>query len=177
MTESIKSPRFVVLTILILIAALTRALPLLIPHIWNFTAVGALAVFSGAQFRNKSLAFFMPLAAMAVSDLFIGNGFSLVVYTSFVAMVICGFLIRKKITAANVVLSSVAGALIFFLITNFAFLYSPTLYPHNLSGIIASYVAALPFLNNMMAGNLIYGALLFGSFYLISKRYPAISIR
>jgi hypothetical protein len=177
MTESMKSPRFIILTVLIIVAALTRALPLLIPHIWNFTAVGALAVFSGAQFRNKSLAFIMPLAAMAVSDLFIGNGFSLVVYTGFVAMVICGFLVRKKVNAANVVLSSVAGALVFFLITNFAFLYSPTLYPRNLSGIIASYVAALPFLNNMMVGNLIYSALLFGSFYLISKRYPAISIR
>ena len=177
MTESVKSPRFIILTLLIIVAALTRALPLLIPHIWNFTAVGALAVFSGAQFRNKSIAFIMPLAAMAISDLFIGNGFSLVVYTGFVAMVICGFLIRKKVSATNVVLSSIVGAMVFFLITNFAFLYSPTLYPHNLSGIIASYIAALPFLNNMMVGNLIYGSLLFGSFYLISKRYPAISIR
>ena len=176
MTESIKSPRFLILTILIILAALTRALPLLIPHIWNFTAIGALAIFSGAQFSNKSLAFIMPLAAMALSDLFIGNGFSLVVYTAFIAMVICGFFIRKKVNAGNVVLSSVAGALIFFLITNFAFLYPTTLYPHNLSGIIASYIAALPFLNNMVVGNLVYSVILFGSFYLISKRFPAIAI-
>ncbi|WP_026898393.1 DUF6580 family putative transport protein [Daejeonella oryzae] len=177
MTQYIRSPRFIALTLLIILAAFSRALPLLIPHIWNFTAVGALAIFSGAQFRNKSLAFIMPLATMALSDLFIGNGFSLIVYTAFIAMVICGFLIRNRINVSNIVLSSVAGALVFFLITNFAFLYSPSLYPHNLSGIIASYVAALPFLNNMVLGNLAYGSVLFGSFYFISKRFPALSVR
>lgn len=174
MTEQIRSPRFLVLTILIVCAALTRALPLLIPHIWNFTAIGALAIFSGAQFTDKRLAFIMPLAAMAISDLFIGNGFSMVVYLAFTAMVLCGFLIRKKVSASNVALSSIAGALIFFLVTNFALLYPVSLYPHNLQGVIASYIAALPFLNNMLAGNLLFSAVLFGSFYLLSKRYPVL---
>ena len=174
MTEQIRSPRFLVLTILIVCAALTRALPLLIPHIWNFTAVGALAIFAGAQFTDKRLAFIMPLAAMGLSDVFIGNGFSLVVYLAFTAMVLCGFLIRKKITVPNVALSSIAGAVLFYLITNFALLYPVSLYPHNMQGIIASYIAALPFLNNMVAGNLIFGSVLFGSFYFLSKRYPVL---
>ena len=174
MTQLIKSPRFMVLTVLIICAALTRALPLFIPHIWNFTAIGALAIFSGAQFNNKGLAFIMPLAAMAVSDLFIGNGFSLLVYLAFSAMVLCGFLIRSKVSVPNVVISSVGGAAVFYLITNFAFFYSPTLYPHNFAGIKASYIAALPFLNNMVVGNLIFGGVLFGSFYLLTKRYPVL---
>lgn len=174
MTDNIKSPRFLVLSLLIIAAAATRALPLLLPHVWNFTAVGALAIFSGAQFNDRRLAFIMPLAAMALSDLFIGNGFSLVVYSAFIAMVFCGMLIRNKVSAANVALSSIAGALVFFLITNFAFFYSVGLYPHNLQGVIASYVAAIPFLNNMLAGNLIFGSLLFGSFYLLSKRFPVL---
>jgi hypothetical protein len=174
MTQQIKSPRFIVLTLLIIFAALTRALPLLIPHIWNFTAVGALAIFSGAQFSDKRLALIMPLAAMAISDLFIGNGFSLVVYSGFIAMVLCGFLIRKKVSGPNVVLSSIAGAVLFFLITNFALLYPTTSYPHNMQGIIASYIAALPFLNNMLAGNVIFSAVLFGSFYFLTKRYPVL---
>lgn len=174
MTEQIRSPRFLVLTILIVCAALTRALPLLIPHIWNFTAIGALAIFSGAQFSDKRLAFIMPLAAMAISDLFIGNGFSMLVYLAFTAMVLCGFLIRRKVSVPNVALSSIAGALIFFLITNFAFFYPVTLYPHNLQGIMTSYIAALPFLNNMLVGNLLYSGVLFGSFYFLSKRYPVL---
>ena len=175
MIHSIRTPRFLVLTLLVLAAAATRALPLLVPHIWNFTAVGALAIFAGAQFNDRRLAFIMPLAAMAISDLFIGNGFIPTVYIGFIAMVVCGVLISKRKSVANLFLSSICGAIIFYLITNFALLYPATLYPHNLSGIIASYVAGLPFLNNMLASNLIYGTVLFGAFYLLEKRYPSLA--
>ncbi len=177
MTNSFPSTRFLVITLLIVCAAATRALPLLIPHMWNFTAVGALAIFAGAQFSDRRLAFIIPLAAMALSDLFIGNGFSMLVYAGFVAMVICGVLIRRKTNAGNVVLASVCGAVVFYLITNFALFYPLTLYPHNLQGIAASYIAALPFLNNMVIGNLVYGSILFGSFYFLSKKYPALALR
>ncbi len=176
MTKQLISPRFIVLTLIVIAAALTRALPLLIPHIWNFTAVGALAIFSGAQFNNRGLAFAMPLAAMALSDLFIGNGFSLIVYSGFIAMVACGFLIRNKKSVTNIVLGSISGALVFYLITNFSFFYSVSLYPRNLTGIITSYTMALPFLNNMVVGNLVYGTVLFGSFYVLQKRYPALAV-
>ncbi len=171
--KQIESPRFIVLTLLVIAAALTRALPLFIPHIWNFTAVGALAIFAGAQFGDKRLAFIMPLAAMAVSDIFLGNGFSLLVYTGFIAMVACGFLVRNKINTLNVVLASFISASVFYLITNFAFFY-PTTYPQNLTGILASYTAALPFFRNMLIGNLVYSAVLFGVFHLLTKRYPGL---
>jgi hypothetical protein len=173
--KQIESPRFIVLTLLVIAAALTRVLPLTIPHIWNFTAVGALAIFAGAQFTDKRLAFIMPLAAMAISDLFIGSGFSLVVYSGFIAMVACGFLIRNKINTINVILASFISAAVFYLITNFAFFYPATFYPHNFSGIMASYTAALPFFRNMLVGNLVYSAVLFGAFYLLAKRYPVLS--
>lgn len=171
--KQIESPRFIVLTLLVIAAALTRALPLIIPHIWNFTAVGALAIFAGSQFRDKRLAFVMPLAAMALSDVFLGSGFSLLVYTGFIAMVACGFLVRNKINTLNVVLASFISASVFYLITNFAFFY-PTTYPQNLTGILASYTAALPFFRNMLIGNLIYSGVLFGIFSLLSKRYPVL---
>ena len=160
---------------MVLAAAATRALPLFIPHIWNFTAVGALAIFAGAQFNDKRIALLMPLAAIAISDLFIGNGFDAVVYSGFIAMVVCGMLANTRQNLPNLILSGIAGAVVFYLITNFALFYPVSMYPHNLSGIIASYVAALPFLNNMLAGNLIYGTLLFGSFYLLKQRYPSLA--
>jgi hypothetical protein len=172
----IDSSRFIVLTVIVTLAALTRALPLVIDHTWNFTAVGALAIFAGAQFNDKRLAFIMPLAAMALADLlFLRNGFNLLVYSGFIAMVACGFLIRYKVDTVNVVLASFVSAAVFYLITNFSFFYSATLYPRNFSGIMASYTAALPFFRNMLLGNLVYSAVLFGSFYLLSKRYPALA--
>lgn len=173
--KDLLSPRFIVLSLLVIAAALTRALPYLIPHIWNFTAVGALAIFAGAQFNNRGLAFIMPLAAMAISDIFIGNGFSLLVYCGFTAMVACGFLVRNKVNVTNVVLASFISASVFFLITNFAFFYPVTLYPHNISGILTSYAAGLPFFRNMLIGNMVFSAVLFSSFYLLSKRYPALA--
>jgi len=173
--KDILTPRFIVLSLLVLAAASTRALPYLIPHVWNFTAIGALAIFAGAQFNNRSLAFIMPLAAMAVSDIFIGNGFSPLVYGGFIAMVACGFLMRNKISVSNVVLTSFISASIFYLITNFAFFYPVTMYPHNVSGILTSYTAALPFFRNMLIGNLVFSAVLFSSFYLLAKKYPALA--
>lgn len=173
--KDILTSRFIVLSLLVIAAASTRALPYLIPHLWNFTAVGALAIFAGAQFSDKKLAFIMPLAAMAISDLFIGNGFSLVVYLGFVAMVACGFLVRQKVNLSNVVLASFISASVFYFITNFAFFYPATRYPHNLSGILTSYAAALPFFRNMLIGNMVFSAVLFSSFYLLVKRYPVLA--
>lgn len=173
--KDILTPRFIVLSLLVIAAASTRALPYLIPHIWNFTAVGALAIFAGALFSNKRLAFIMPLAAMAISDLFIGNGFSLLVYLGFTAMVACGFLLREKVNVTNVALASFISASVFYLITNFAFFYPISLYPHNISGVLTSYAAGLPFFRNMLVGNLVFSAVLFSSFYLLAKRYPALA--
>jgi hypothetical protein len=173
--KDILTPRFIVLSLLVIAAASTRALPYLIPHMWNFTAIGALAIFAGAQFSNRSLAFIMPLAAMAISDLFIGNGFSILVYLAFTAMVACGFLLRNKVNTINVILASFISASVFYLITNFAFFYPVSLYPHNISGILASYTAALPFFRNMLIGNMAFSAVLFTSFYVLSKKYPVLA--
>lgn len=175
MVNQFKSPRFIVLSLMVILAAATRALPILIPHIWNFTAVYALAVFAGSQFKNRTLAIAMPLAAMAISDLFIGYGYSLAVYVGFVVIVMCGMAIRNNKTVTNIGLASVAGAVLFYLITNFAFLYDTSLYPHNMNGIITSYVMGLPFLRNALIADLIFVPVLFGSFYLLEKRYPALA--
>ena len=173
MIKQVQTTRFLVLCLLVVVAAATRALPLLLPNIWNFTAVGALAIFAGSQFNNKSMAFIVPLAAMALSDVFIGNGFNLAVYTGFVAMVACGVFIRNKVNPSNIAMASIAGAVVFFLITNFAFLYS--WYPRNAQGIIESYIMGLPFLRNMLIADVIYGVLLFGGFYFLEKRFPSLA--
>jgi hypothetical protein len=47
-------------------------------------------------------------------------------------------------------------------------------YPHTTDGLVACYVAALPFFQNTVAGDLSYTALLFGSFALAERLLPAI---
>ena len=63
---------------LILILALAR----LIPHPPNFTPIIAVAIISGYFFKNFNLSVLILLAAMLISDLFIG----------FYENIICGIL-------------------------------------------------------------------------------------
>jgi hypothetical protein len=70
------------------------------------------------------------------------------------------------------------------LITNFAFLYPESLiadqiigtYPHNLSGIMSSYAAGLPFLKNQILGDLFYSGVLFGGFTLLQRKFVALKM-
>ena len=70
--KSIKNT-FLPVVLLIILAAITR----FIPHPFNFTAVGAMALFSGANFKDKRFAFLMPIAVMLITDLFLGFHFSI----------------------------------------------------------------------------------------------------
>ncbi len=164
MVSEIKSNRFIIISALIIAAALTR----FIPHLPNFTAIGALALFAGSKVQDKKLALLVPVFAMMVSDLLIPGGFNLFVYACFVATVFMGMLI-KNYNPAKIAFGGLLSAVLFFLVTNFAFLY-PTAYPQNFQGIMASYVAGIPFFNYQLLGNLFYSALLFGSFYFIEHR-------
>jgi hypothetical protein len=63
--------------------------------------------------------------------------------------------------------SSLVASAIFFLVTNFAFLYSN--YPHNLNGIIQAYINGLPFLRGTLMGDMFYSIALFGGYALAVK--------
>lgn len=172
-----------ILVTMIILAALSR----LLPHPFNFTAVTAMGLFGAAYFRNeKHFAFIVPLFAMLLSDICLefitGYGFhsgTWLVYSTFALVIAFGFLVLKKVSLLNVVLASLGGSLIFFLITNFALFYpaspvnNPALgqYTHDFSGILASYTAGLPFFKNAIVGDLFYSGLLFGSFELAKKFY------
>jgi hypothetical protein len=72
----------------------------------------------------------------------------------------------------KVIFSSLGASILFFLVTNFAFLY--TQYPHNWQGIILAYTNGLPFLRGTLLGDLSYTVALFGAYefvkYLASQR-------
>ena len=80
------------ITSFIILGVLTRV----IPHPPNFTAIGAVALFGGALFSDKKLAFFIPIFTMMISDLILGYQIVISVYISFIIMVCIGFLLTKK---------------------------------------------------------------------------------
>ena len=170
--EKSVTPRLWVLVGLVVAAALSR----LLPHPMNFSPIEALALFSGAMFARRSLALLVPLAAMLLSDWFLGFHSGMpVVYGMIVLITLFGMLLGTTPKAGKVLGASVVGVLAFFFVTNGFVWFEGSMYPMTGAGLIACYVAGIPFLDNQLAGALCYSTLLFGGFALLRQRFPSLS--
>lgn len=166
-------PRFLTLLAITLAAAAAR----LLPHPPNFTPIAAMALFGGCHFASKPSAFGVPLAAMFLSDLLLGYGFHAVlpfVYGSFALTVCLGLLIRPRRTPLTIGGVTLAASVSFFLVTNFGVWVQGHLYPRTLEGVVACYIAAIPFFRNTLAGDAFYTLALFGGFALAQARFPVL---
>jgi hypothetical protein len=169
-------PSLLTLAALILAAAATR----LAPHWWNLTAVGAACLFGGAYFQRKWAAFLLPLAALAISDFLLqsfvypdyGFSFNYFKYVCFAATVPLGFLLRDRTTFLPIASANIAAAVLFFLLSNFEVWLSGhgLNYPRTPAGLLAAYIAGIPFALNMLYGNLFFSALLFGGMEFYKSR-------
>ncbi len=171
--------------LIIVLAVVSR----FIPHMPNFAPITALAIFSAAYLPWKK-AFGMTFAARFISDIFLGFvawPMMAAIYASHLVGILFGVWIKKSAVSPKsspisergaevrvrlgmwprVILSSLGASAIFFLVTNFAFLYS--YYPHNFSGIIQSYINGLPFLRGTLLGDMFYSVALFGGYALVKK--------
>lgn len=176
------APGPLLLGTMILLAALTRVLP----HPWNFSPVEAIALFGGAYFGSRSLAVVVPLVAMFASDFilglmyggtystyFFGASFWLV-YACIALSTVLGFGLRGKVNGARVLGYSLAGSVLFFLVTNFGAWLGSAMYPQNMGGLVVAYIAGIPFFQGTLLGTLFFSALLFGGFSLLRHRMPAL---
>jgi len=178
MSQKIKS-RNTVLILMIVFAVAMRLVSYKFQFLSNFTPVGAVALFGGAYFSDKWKAYLVPLAALFLSDIAINYlytgklvfwyGGSVYVYLCFAIMVFIGTMI-KKVNVANVLVASLASVAVHWLIMDLPWLYG-TLYPHTLAGYGQSLIAAIPFEKNMVLGDAVYGAILFGGFELAKSKY------
>ncbi len=138
----------------------------LIPHPPNFAPIGALALFGGVYLSRKT-ALILPLAAMVISDIFIGYyeiKLMIFVYGSFLICVALGFWLKRHKKWQTILGSSILSALIFFLLTNFAVWAFTPWYAKTFSGIIQCYLMALPFFKNTLLGDLFYVTVFFGAY-------------
>lgn len=171
------------------IAILTAALLRLIPHLPNFTPLGAMGVFGGAYLSKKS-SIISILSSMLVSDylLLYINPYSpkmidfsriqppfamfhpttIFVYASLLINVVIGWQISRRKSANWILIASLAASVQFFLITNFG-VWAAGYYPQNLSGLLQSYIEGLPFFKWTVVGDLFYTTMLFGSYELITR--------
>jgi len=151
---------------LILAAVLLR----LVPHLPNFAPITAMAIFGGA-YLNKKAAILVPLAAMLISDYFIGfyNPAVMVsVYLSFLISGILGLWLRRRKNVSNTIYTALLASVQFYAITNFAVWAFGTMYPPTPAGLLQSYVNALSFFRNTFLGDLFYVGILFGLYEIVS---------
>ena len=164
--------RTLVITGIVLAAAGLR----LAPHPMNFAPIGALALFGGAYFSSKREALAIPLLSLILGDVFTGFHQLLpVIYASFLVSVAIGFWLRRKRSAPRIGAATLAGAMQFFLVTNFA-LWASSIgsYPKTAGGLAACYIAGIPLFWNTLAGDAFYATLLFGGMALAERRFPVL---
>ena len=173
--------RSVVLILLIVAATTMRLVSYEYQNVLsNFTPVGAIALFGGAYFTDKSKAYLVVLTSMFASDIIINqlynqpfwNAYSLGMYVCFALMVFIGTFI-KKASFVNVFLGSLAGVFVHWLIMDLPFFYGE-MYPHTLAGYALSLRKAIPFEKNMILGDALFCTLLFGGFELAKSKYQVL---
>ena len=169
---NMNKPRLALLAGMVLAAALSR----LIPHPPNFTPVAALALFGGASFASKRAALGLPLAGLFLSDLVLGfYAITPVVYASFALIACLGMWVRRRQDVLHLALATVAGAVLFFVLTNFGVWAIGTMYPKTWTGLADCFVAAIPFFWNTLVSDVAYSALLFGGLAIVEKRWPLLA--
>ena len=135
-----------------------------IPHPPNFTPVLAVAVFAPYFARDIWVAIALPLAAMVLADMIIGLHSSMVwVYGAVAATVVLSHMARglgKHLARLGGL--ALASSVLFFLTTNFGVWLGSGLYPQTADGLIACYIAAIPFFGNTLVSTLVFSGLFYG---------------
>ncbi|HRI48353.1 MAG TPA: hypothetical protein PK559_14705 [Ignavibacteriaceae bacterium] len=171
MLSKISSNKFLLMAGLLLLAAFSR----FIPHPPNFAPIAAMALFGGAYIKDKRIAFLLPIFAMFISDLVIGLHEGMwFVYLGFILIVSIGFMLQNRIKFRTVFAASLVSSILFFAVTNFGVWLMGLYYPTNLAGLAQSYLAAIPFFQNAIMGDLFYSGVLFGAYELVKQKAPAL---
>jgi len=173
-----------VLFILILACALYR--------VWDSRPMGfapqiAMALFAGSVGKDKRFAFLFPVLSLFISDLLYqflySQGLSTIkgfyqgqwqIYLMIASITIIGFFINKN-RISQIFIGSLAGAVYFFLISNFmvwvggGWDINNQPYSKSFSGLMLCYSEALPFFKWSVLSTLLFNGVFFGSFYLLGK--------
>lgn len=176
--------QYIVLSAIILLAALSRV----IPHMHNFSPLGAMALFGSAHFGRRWMALGVPIAATWLSDLLLNNGVYARFYTeftwispgfywtygSYALIAMAGWVLLRKVTVGRVLGSAVLASLIFFAVSNLGCWVGSTMYPQTIVGLMTCYAAGIPFLQGTLSGDIFYSGLLFGLYHVLQNRWASL---
>jgi hypothetical protein len=139
------------------------------PHPWMFTPVTGSLLFFGASGQRRQL--WIPFVLLAASDvaltkLVYAYPFTWDHYVTFAwyaAVLWLGTRLGTKTKWVPVIGAALASSVSFFLITNLVAWAWLDMYPKNLSGVMMSYAAGLPFFRHALAGDLLFTTAMFAT--------------
>lgn len=137
----------------------------LLPHPPNTTPVTAIS-FAAGKYIGSTWAVVIPFLVMVISDVFIGfyDWKVLVSVYGSIAIISGISILARNARPTTVIFLVMASSVLFFIVTNFAVWAASSWYAPTLEGLVASYIAGLPFLRNMFIGDVFYAATLLGAF-------------
>lgn len=151
----------------------------LLPHPPNVTAIAAIGLFAGSR-GQSGLGWFVPVAALLITDLCLG-GYTplsmLFVYAGFAAGGAVGrYWLRGRRSMGRVASASILTSTLFFFISNFGWWLAGSGYEHTVEGLLACYVAGLPWFGSSLLGDLCYSLVLIGGFdWLVSTGHDSLA--
>lgn len=174
----------------LLIMVLTSALYRVIPgRPYGFAPQIAIALFGGSLFvHQKQYAFLLPLVSMFISDILYQvlynyhltpiQGFysgQLENYILISMTAVFGFGLQNN-KVSKFIVSFLAAPTAYFIISNFLVWAQGGGYHHGFTttGLIQTMVDGLPFYPYSIAGTIVFGGVLFGSFRLMVPKFKAI---
>ena len=151
----------------------------LLPHAPGFLPVAASGLFAARYLRIPALAVVVPLLGMWLSDMALPGEDWRIVLVGFAAIsipAVAGMFTRRWQGAVPVAGTMVACSLAFFLLSNAAVWAFSGMYPPTWQGLTQCYIAALPFLDKTVLGDLFWTLVLFGGAWLV-QHMPSLSRR
>lgn len=148
----------------------------LLPHAPDFTPVAATALFAASVLRSRVLALFVPALGLFAGDAMLGFydlPIMAAVYAALTLPAGAAFLPQRLRRARLIAPLLVSSSFTFFVVTNFAVWAFSPMYAANAGGLLKCYAAALPFLRNMLAGDLFWGLALFGGYWVAQSMRAA----
>jgi hypothetical protein len=177
------------LVIVSVAAMIAIALRLVDIPLFNFSALGSLALFCGAMVRPGWLGLAVVLGCRLVTDVVLemktGYGFyesMAFEYAAYIAVFALGTFVSSK-HWGQIVGGALGAALTFFIVSNLGVWLiehgGTRLYPLTLSGLVECYTNAIPFARGTFTGDILFSVLFFGSLHLVTafsdKKIPVLA--
>jgi uncharacterized protein DUF6580 len=140
------------------------------PHAWNFSPVYGALLFGGARMNKRDTVWF-PLLLLGASDFVLTNliyhlrmGWEEVIQlAAFASIALVGWALRQRTTIPRFTAACLAAPLAFYMISNFGVWIGFQTYPPTWSGLIACYVAAIPYQGRVAASTAAFAGIFFGA--------------